>query len=90
MQEITLAKTPMFYNMGDEKWTTSDGTVYSGMLGSFMIFEEGKDKPEDQPYPMMLYSVDAATGHLKEALDSGFELICLDLRPGWHHLRKVK
>jgi len=88
-EQLTLSKHPIFYCMGDEIWNAADGTPYVGLLGNFMVFEEGEGKPEGQPYPMMLFDVSLAKGHLKECLDNGFELICLNLRPGWHHVKKV-
>lgn len=120
-------RLPEFYSAGDDSWTTSDGTVYTGLIGNFNVFE-WVTPPEDIPAPVypgvpeegfdeteagraaqaeyeakcaeceaiekrisgtQLESADQAVGHLREAIDAGFELLRLNLRPGVHHVRRI-
>lgn len=83
----TFAKLPQFYGMGNQSWTTSDGTTYMGVLNNFNIREVKEEAKAYGELPTTIESKEEAVGHLKEALDAGFELLYLNLRPGWHHVR---
>lgn len=77
-----------------EKWVAKDGTAYGILVGTMDVIEYGQgyeSEPEGShhaPLRKVLSEPSQAVGHLKEALEAGFELIAFNLRPGKHVLRK--
>jgi hypothetical protein len=75
-----------------EIWEAADGTQYRGLDGHFTVVEwgwAGRPMLAYAPEPgNVLEDASKAVGHLKEAMAAGFELVCLNLRPGVHHVRR--
>lgn len=85
-----FAKLPKIYSIGGDKLRMKDGTEYSGIMGSFMV-RDVKAEPSDGDFvPAVWSSSEEATGHLREALDSGLGLVYLNLRPGYHHVMRIE
>lgn len=87
MSEQSKSVQPTFQSYGNEKWTTTDGTQYRGLMGHFTIVDAKGPPVEGNTAPQVWETAEEATGHLREALDAGMTLVYFNLRPGVHHVK---